>query len=399
MKINEIKKYFIWFIVWLLSFCWVSFASDSWTIWALFENIWGYWFLKWENIKDNTVSWIKVENDTITEEDIIDTFKARDSDKLDGKDSNSNLLNKDDEIPTSNAVKTYVDSRWINDLIDWKYNWESLFIWHKWIKSTWIYNTAVWSLALLNNKTWNRNTAIWRATLTNNNSWYRNTWIWFASLYYNETWHDNIWVWHATIYKNINWKYNTAVWVSSLHWNNWSNNTAIWSSALGFNQTWYSNTAVWRIAMYKNLSWRKNVALWYWAWYNNRTWNSNVFLWNSAWFYEQNSNKLYIDNTSTSKPLIYWDFSSNLLKINWKLKTTDNITSSDTDDTVVTKWYIKNLLKNIQFDVDLNSCKYFAHWKTWKCPSWTVMAWFRTRPSDSWEWNWFDCCAIIIKWL
>ena len=50
--------------------------------------------------------------------------------------------------------------------------------------------------------------------------------------------------------------------------------------------------------------------------WNNITGNKNVFLGYSAGYYETGSNKLYIDNSSTSTPLIYGNFASDQLGIN-----------------------------------------------------------------------------------
>ena len=47
--------------------------------------------------------------------------------------------------------------------------------------------------------------------------------------------------------------------------------------------------------------------------------SGNLFLGNLAGYYETESNKLYIDNSATSAPLIYGDFSKNELTVNGKL--------------------------------------------------------------------------------
>jgi len=51
---------------------------------------------------------------------------------------------------------------------------------------------------------------------------------------------------------------------------------------------------------------------------NNSTGSGNVFLGYNAGYNETTSNKLYIDNSSTTIPLVYGDFSSNKLGINTK---------------------------------------------------------------------------------
>jgi hypothetical protein len=54
----------------------------------------------------------------------------------------------------------------------------------------------------------------------------------------------------------------------------------------------------------------------------NTSGTGNIFIGKSAAFYETGSNKLYIDNSSTSSPLIYGEFNNDLLKINGNLRVT-----------------------------------------------------------------------------
>jgi len=56
--------------------------------------------------------------------------------------------------------------------------------------------------------------------------------------------------------------------------------------------------------------------------YSNTTGSSNVFLGYQAGFNESGSNKLYIDNSNTSSPLIYGDFSTDALTINGSMEAT-----------------------------------------------------------------------------
>ncbi len=55
------------------------------------------------------------------------------------------------------------------------------------------------------------------------------------------------------------------------------------------------------------------------AGYTNTTGIGNVFIGNNAGFSELGSNKLYIDNSDTSSPLIYGDFATNRVAINGSL--------------------------------------------------------------------------------
>lgn len=59
-----------------------------------------------------------------------------------------------------------------------------------------------------------------------------------------------------------------------------------------------------------------NVAVGFQAGFSSLYSNGNVFIGNQAGFNETNSNKLYIDNSDTSTPLIWRDFSLNRIVIN-----------------------------------------------------------------------------------
>ena len=66
-------------------------------------------------------------------------------------------------------------------------------------------------------------------------------------------------------------------------------------------------------------SYNNNVMVGYRAGFSNNTGHRNVFLGNYAGYNETGSDKLYIDNSTTSTPLIYGDFNSNNITINGRL--------------------------------------------------------------------------------
>lgn len=76
------------------------------------------------------------------------------------------------------------------------------------------------------------------------------------------------------------------------------------------------NTAVGGTTFYKNTSGSSNTTLGSFSGYNNLTGSRNVFLGYKAGYNETGSDKLYIDNSDTSTPLIWGDFSSNQVRIN-----------------------------------------------------------------------------------
>ena len=69
---KEVKKYIIWFMIWLLWIWTLTYAADNGSIGALFEKVWNEWKLLWSNIKDWTVDSTKIEDNTITSADIMD---------------------------------------------------------------------------------------------------------------------------------------------------------------------------------------------------------------------------------------------------------------------------------------------------------------------------------------
>jgi len=64
----------------------------------------------------------------------------------------------------------------------------------------------------------------------------------------------------------------------------------------------------------------------------NCTGSSNVFIGVSSGLSETNSNRLYISNSDTSSPLIYGEFDNSLIKINGRLRITDNVATAVAGD-------------------------------------------------------------------
>jgi hypothetical protein len=114
--------------------------------------------------------------------------------------------------------------------------------------------------------------------------------------------------------------YNTAVGRGSLSSNvGGSSNTAIGEGALQSATSANQNTAVGSGALYNNTSGNTNVAIGNAAGYNNLTGGGNVFIGYGAGSFETGSSKLYIDNSNTTNPLLFGDFSTNLLRVNGTL--------------------------------------------------------------------------------
>lgn len=94
-----------------------------------------------------------------------------------------------------------------------------------------------------------------------------------------------------------------------------TNNTALGHQALMDVTTGSSNVAIGYRSLYNNEVGTLNVAVGKDAGFST-TGSKNVFLGHRAGYNETGSDKLYIDNSTTSTPLIYGDFSSNQLTVN-----------------------------------------------------------------------------------
>jgi len=78
------------------------------------------------------------------------------------------------------------------------------------------------------------------------------------------------------------------------------------------------------------------------AGYSNTTGSNNVFLGYQSGYNETGSNKLYIENSSLSTPLIYGDFANDSIIINGSFKSTGNISITD-NSTYLSKDVSNNL--------------------------------------------------------
>jgi hypothetical protein len=99
-------------------------------------------------------------------------------------------------------------------------------------------------------------------------------------------------------------------------------NTASGAYALYNNTTANNNVAVGTATLLNTTTGGSNTAIGQKSGYSNQTGSGNVFIGNEAGYNETGSNKLYIDNSNTSTPLIYGDFSTNAVTINGTIKIT-----------------------------------------------------------------------------
>jgi len=93
-------------------------------------------------------------------------------------------------------------------------------------------------------------------------------------------------------------------------------NVFLGSNAGTNNTNGYRNIFLGNSAGYTNTTGYRNNFQGQQAGYSNSAGNRNVFIGFQAGYYETGSNKLYIDNSATSTPLIYGEFDNDILSIN-----------------------------------------------------------------------------------
>ena len=151
-----------------------------------------------------------------------------------------------------------------------------------------------------------------------------NTALGYGTLANNELGSYNTAVGAAAIYSDANGSYNTAVGYGALTGNkNASGNTALGFYALNrttttpvFSPNATDNTAIGILSLYDNQLGNNNVGVGSRTLYNNLNGSANIAIGANAGYNETGSNKLYIENTNSSTPLIGGDFSQDRVGVN-----------------------------------------------------------------------------------
>jgi len=128
---------------------------------------------------------------------------------------------------------------------------------------------------------------------------------------------------------------NTFIGYMSGHNDNGSENTYLGNHSGYEHLSGDYNTMIGGDAGYKNEDGANNTILGYRAGYNNINGNSNVLLGYMAGEDETGSDKLYIENSDSTTPLIYGDFDTDEVTINGDLEA-DNLTADTVDATTIT---------------------------------------------------------------
>lgn len=147
------------------------------------------------------------------------------------------------------------------------------------------FNTAIGHGALTSNLGGFENTAVGRAALSNNTSGNGNTSIGLKSMSLNEDGRDNFAGGQYSMFRNMSGKYNVAIGSRSLYFNNNGDQNVAIGAEAGRGP-------------------------------GNLDYSGNVFIGYKSGFSETNSNRLYIENSNSSSPLIYGEFDNNLIRIN-----------------------------------------------------------------------------------
>jgi len=102
-----------------------------------------------------------------------------------------------------------------------------------------------------------------------------------------------------------------------------NSNSAFGSGSLQMNTTGSANSVFGNSALALNTTGNNNLSIGLMSGFQNSTGSGNIFLGYQAGYNETGSDKLYIDNSNTTTPLLYGDFSTNLLTINGDLAVAD----------------------------------------------------------------------------
>jgi len=204
-------------------------------------------------------------------------------------------------------------------------------MWALYSNTTGISNTASGMNALYSNTSGNYNSASGKDALSANTTGSYNTASGNGALTSNTTGISNTASGMNALYSNTSGNYNSASGKDALSANTTgSYNAASGNGALTSNTTGGYNTASGTNALYSNTTGSNNLGLGYQSGHLNQTGSKNVFIGYQAGYNETGSDKLYIDNSSTSTPLIYGDFANDALTVNGTLAATGSITTSGT---------------------------------------------------------------------
>ncbi|MCB0464715.1 MAG: hypothetical protein KDC78_03425 [Aequorivita sp.] len=211
---------------------------------------------------------------------------------------------------------------------------------------------------MFTNTTGAYNIGIGRNALLSLNGGFSNVAVGFESMY-NTTGSANIGIGFHTLFTNTTGNDNVAIGYDTMYLNTTGNqNTAVGSYSLRSNTTGFFNNAFGRFSMENNTTGAGNTALGFESLRNNTTGNDNTSIGNGSGVNINGSNnvflgfqagssttsntnsgniiigyqagrntvynnRLYIDNSNTTTPLVYGEFDNNRLRVNGTLQVND----------------------------------------------------------------------------
>ena len=157
----------------------------------------------------------------------------------------------------------------------------------------------------------------------------RNTAVGVNALHYNTTGNLNTANGYEALYSNISGTYNNANGFQSIYSNTiGGTNIGLGSYSLFSNTTGSFNVGIGHHANFYNQEGIHNTIIGHQAGRGNSAHNKsgNIFLGYQAGYNETGSNMLYIENSNSSSPLIWGDFSTDDVQVNGDLHITGNLT-------------------------------------------------------------------------
>ena len=188
-------------------------------------------------------------------------------------------------------------------------------------------NVAIGDRALYSNTGGGMNVATGYKALNSNTIGFFNVANGYYSMFDNIEGSYNVANGYYALLSNTSGQYNVAVGSYSMGHNTLGDyNVAVGNNSLYRNTTGETNVAIGHRALYSNTEGEMNVAMGESALYSNKVGESNVAIGPYAGYYETGSDKLYIENSASSSPLIGGDFSADTVTINGALTVTENVT-------------------------------------------------------------------------
>ena len=178
------------------------------------------------------------------------------------------------------------------------------------------YNIAMGKAALTSNTEGNGNVAIGYESLTKNTDGHFNTAFGYNALGESIGSQWNTAIGASTLNDHISGGFNVAIGVNALTSHiDGVRNIGIGTAALILSETGEENIGIGSNSGRNNISGNENSFIGIRSGYNN-TGSGNVFLGYYSGYNEIQSNKLYIENSDSSTPLIYGEFDTNILGFN-----------------------------------------------------------------------------------